>query len=328
MKQGSTPWQGVSFQWAPAAHLMRERAYLFILLLAAGLLLYFGRGLLEKSAIATWGLTFAGITAASVLGMALYRVQMELRTSRYELARRQAELNFALEVQQSLLPRQFPTDGGLEFAAVCVPASGISGDYYDVLWLPDGRLAFAIADISGKGISAAILMSNLHAVARTVAEAGSTPADVCSRLNRHLWRVTGGSKFATFFYAEWDRSEHRLRYVNAGHQIPILEGSRRGHRLHLGGPPLGMFAGSEYLTGSVDLQPGDLLVLYSDGITEAGSDHSKEFGEARLEQVVATHRQAPLADVQQEVLQAVRSWAGHEPEDDMTLLLARVIGGR
>src|SRR5690242_2217655 len=109
---------------------MRDKIYLIGFLLGAGLLLYVGRDLLQQSAILTLLLTFSGVTAAGVLGMALYRVQHDLLASRRELARREAELNFALEVQQALFPRQFPADGGLEFSAICVPARGISGDYY------------------------------------------------------------------------------------------------------------------------------------------------------------------------------------------------------
>src|SRR5438477_280035 len=115
---------------------MRDKIYLSTFLFGAGLLLYIGRGLLEKSAVVTWALTFSGTTAAAVLGMAFYRVQFELRASRHELARKQAELNFALEVQRALFPRRFPSiTNRLEFAAVCVPARGISGDYYDVVQL-------------------------------------------------------------------------------------------------------------------------------------------------------------------------------------------------
>ena len=111
--------------------------------------------------------------------MSLYRVQLELQSSRRQLARKEAELSFALEVQQALFPRHLPESNGLEFAAVCIPARGISGDYYDVVQFPDGRLVFAIADISGKGISAAILMANVQALLRTLSETGNPPAEVC-----------------------------------------------------------------------------------------------------------------------------------------------------
>ncbi len=302
---------------------MRDRIYLVGFLMGAGVLLYLGRDLLQQSELVTWTLTFSGTTAAGILGMSLYRVQLELRASQHALARKEAELNFARKVQEALFPRQFPGDAGLEFAGICVPASGISGDYYDVLPLSDGRLVFTIADISGKGISAAILMSNLHAVARTLAAAGGAPEEVCSQLNRHLHQVTDGSRFATFFYAEWDRDERRLRYVNAGHNAPILVAPLRGRRLGAGSPPLGIFRETKFQEDRVNFQPEDVLVLYSDGVTEARNDKGVEFGEARLEALVEGSRAEPLADIQQRILKAVLEWAGKELEDDMTLLLVR-----
>jgi sigma-B regulation protein RsbU (phosphoserine phosphatase) len=302
---------------------MRDKIYLVGFLVGAGLLLYVGRGLLTRSVMVTWGLTFAGTTAAAVLGMALYRVQLELRASRHELARKEAELNFAREVQQALFPQQFPVNGGLEFAAVCVPARGISGDYYDVMELSDGRVVFAIADISGKGISAAILMSNLQAVLRTLAEAGHAPAEVCSQLNFHLYKVTEATRFATFFYAEWNRGEQCLSYVNAGHNPPILRGLGGSRQLEAGSPPLGLFHPFELRVEKVPLRPGELIVLYSDGITEAGVHRGEQFGEDRLEAVVAAHAGRPPAEILQQILASVRQWSGPEPEDDMTLLLVR-----
>jgi sigma-B regulation protein RsbU (phosphoserine phosphatase) len=297
--------------------------YLSVFLVGAGLLLYVGRGLIATSAYATFGLTFAGTTAAAVLGMVLYRVQLELRASRHELARKEAELNFALEVQQALFPRQFPVDQGLEFSAVCVPARGIGGDYYDVLQRRDGCLAFAIADISGKGIPAAILMSNVHAVLRTLYDAGHPAGDLCTQLNRHLYRVTEGTKFATAFYAEWNERDRSLTYVNAGHPAPLLLGSCSGQLLQTGGPPLGIFPDTEFQVGRLVMQPGDMMVLFSDGITDAGESSEREFGQARLEATVKEHCEEPLDEIRQHILTAVRDWSGEEVEDDMTLLLIR-----
>jgi phosphoserine phosphatase RsbU/P len=305
---------------------MRDKIYLAGFLLMAGLLLYIGRGLLAKSALATWGLTFAGTTAVAVLGMALFQVQVQLRASRRELALKESELNFAREVQQALFPRRFPLDSGLEFSAICVPAAGISGDYYDVLQSSDGRLVFAVADVSGKGLSAAILMSNVHAGLRILADAGHSPAELCAQLNRHLCRFTEAHRFATLFYAEWNRGERRLTYVNAGHTVPILTGTQGCRRLDCGGVPIGLLPNSKFCAGSTTLEPGALVVLYSDGITEAGVLEAEPFGEARLEAVIQAHCDKPLADIQSHVLTAVRNWSGNEPEDDMTLLLVRATG--
>jgi sigma-B regulation protein RsbU (phosphoserine phosphatase) len=303
----------------------RDKVYLVGFVVAAGLLLFLGRGLVQGSALATWGLTFGATTAVAVLLVTLYRVQLELQSSRRQLARKEAELSFALEVQQALFPHHLPESNGLEFAAVCIPARGISGDYYDVMQFPDGRLVFAIADISGKGISAAILMANVQALLRTLSETGLPPSEVCERLNRHLHQVTDASKFATFFYAEWRASERRLRYVNAGHCSPVLLGSLCGRQLSEGGFPLGMFPTAVFQTGEVLLQAGDLLVLYSDGITEATSKTGDEFGDERLHNEIEKRSTRPLAEIQTVVLEAVRDWAGDELEDDMTLLMVRAI---
>jgi sigma-B regulation protein RsbU (phosphoserine phosphatase) len=303
----------------------RDKVYLVGFLVGAGLLLFLGRGLVQGSALATWGLTFGATTAVAVLLVSLYRVQLELQSSRRQLARKEAELSFALEVQRALFPRHLPVSNGLEFAAVCIPARGISGDYYDVMQFPGGRLVFAIADISGKGISAAILMANVQALLRTLSETGIPPAEVCKRLNHHLHQVTDESKYATFFYAEWNTAERRLSYVNAGHYAPVLLGSLGGRQLFEGGFPLGLFPNSEFQTGEVSLQPGDLLALYSDGLTEAASKNGEEFGEQRLQAEIEKRSGETLAEIQAGVLEAVRNWAGDELEDDMTLLMVRAI---
>ncbi len=257
--------------------------------------------------------------------MTLYRVQSQLQASRHELARKEAELNFALEVQQALFPRRFPAGSGLEFAAVCVPARGISGDYYDVMKLEDGRVVFVVGDISGKGISAAILMSSLQAVWRMLAQTGRSPEVVCSQLNHHLHQITDTSRFATLFYGLWNRADGQLCYVNAGHEVPILIGSRGSRRLEQGGVPLGMFPAADYQAGGITLARDDLLVIYSDGITDATGPHGDEFGADRLEKVVADHWHEPLTEIQQKVMAAVRHWCGpgKEADDDMTLLLVR-----
>jgi phosphoserine phosphatase RsbU/P len=302
---------------------MRDKIYLASFLLVAGVFTYAGRGFLARSVLVTWGLTFAGTTAAAVLGMALYQVQAQLRLSRRELALKEAEISFAREVQQALFPRRFPLDSGLEFSGVCVPAAGISGDYYDILELSDGRLMFAVADVSGKGIPAALLMSNVHAGLRILVEAGHAPAELCKQLNRHLCRITEAHHFVTLFYAEWDRTEQRLTYVNAGHTVPVLVGTRGSQRLESGGIPIGLLPHQCFEAGSATLEPGDLVVLYSDGITEAGVLKTEPFGECRLEALIETHRRKPLLEIEREVLDAVRKWSGNEPHDDMTLLLVR-----
>jgi serine phosphatase RsbU (regulator of sigma subunit) len=190
---------------------MRDKAYLVGFLLVAGFLLFLGRDLIQSSVMIAWGVTFGGTTVVAVLLVALYRFRLQLQASRLEIARTEAELSFALKVQQALFPRSFPQGYGLEFSATCIPARGISGDYYDVLEMADGRLVCAIADISGKGISAAILMANLQALLRVVASTCSSPGEICGKINYHLHQVTDSSRFATFFYADWNPASRCAR---------------------------------------------------------------------------------------------------------------------
>ncbi len=295
-------------------------------LLGGGLLLYLGRNLVQASALRTWGITLGAMTAVTVLLASVYRLRLALRESLKQLALKEAELNFAREVQNALFPRHLPCGNGLEFAASCTPARGIGGDYYDVMQFPDGRLVFAIADISGKGISAAILVANLQALLRMLTQSTRSPREICSSLNQHLLQVTGESRFATVFYAEWDPLSRQLRYANAGHHPPVMIGSSNGRVLTEGGIPIGMFPDSDFQEGEVKLQPHDLLVLYSDGITEAMSRAGEEFGEARLKAFIEARAHQPLGDIQSAVLTAVRDWSGDEPEDDMTILLVRATG--
>jgi len=302
---------------------VRDKLYFVGFLLGAGLLLFLGRHLLQGSVLIAWGLTFGGTTLAAVFGVILYRLQLQLKASRHELARKEVELKIALEVQRALFPRKLPNGRGLQFSAVCIPSAGISGDYYDVLQLPDGRLVFAIADISGKGISAAILMSNLQALLRVLVNTEREPGEICRRLNLHFHEVTDSSKYATFFFAEWRPCDGRLRYVNAGHNAPLMFAKDKSFRLEQGGMPLGMFPSTLFVTGEVHLVPGDTLVLYSDGITEAGSKAGEEFGEQRLESIVREHCSQPVNEIQRSILENVRQWAGNALDDDMTLVLVR-----
>ena len=302
---------------------MRDKLYLAGFLVTAGLLLFLGRHLVQESALMTEIITFAASTSVGVVGLILYRLRLQLKASRKELARKEAEISIAHEVQRALFPRQFPHGGGLEYAAVCIPAGGISGDFYDALQLPDGRQVFAIADISGKGISAALIMANLQALLRVLANSVPEPGQVCRQLNNHLHQVTDTSKFATFFYAVWEPQKRHLTYVNAGHNAPFLLGNHRRLRLDQGGMPLGMFPNAEFQTGEVFFHQGELLVLYSDGLTEAANAQGAEFGELQLESLVSAHCKKSLPEIQQIVLDAVQEWATNQLEDDLTLVLVR-----
>jgi phosphoserine phosphatase RsbU/P len=304
---------------------LRDRLYLVGFLLIAAVLLFVGRNQLPSSTLLTWGLTFGATTAVGVLLVSLYRVQLELKASRTELARKQAELQFAREVQAALFPHRLPVGRGLSFAAVCVPAQGISGDFYDIVECPDRRLVVALADISGKGVSAAILMSNMQARFRALVEEIDDLAEVCTRLNQHLYEFTDPERFATFFVMQWRGGSCCAEFVNAGHQVPLLIGSTQ-HRFEKGGPPLGLFRSIEYESGRVELSQGDLLVLYSDGIVEAAGPNEEEFGVARLTEGVKQRLGGSLGEIQQGILEDVIRWSAREPEDDMTVVVIRVDG--
>ena len=305
---------------------MRDKLYLVSFLLISGALLYLGRDVIRGSVLVAWGLTFGGTAAAAILIVALYRFRVELRESRLELARKDAEIGFALKVQQALFPRAFPSGKDLDFAAICMPARGISGDYYDAFQMPDGTVTFAIADVSGKGIPAAILMASLQALLRAVSMQGAGPDQVCKQLNDHLCQLSQASQFATLFYARWDPTTRMLRYVNAGHNPPFRVNGAELELLTSGGIPLGMLPGSQYETGEVCLHVGDLIVLYSDGITEAGQNEGRDFGEERLKSLATAVRNLPLPDIQARIMGSVRAWTNNEPEDDMTLVLVRALG--
>jgi phosphoserine phosphatase RsbU/P len=166
-------------------------------------------------------------------------------------------------------------------------------------------------------------MANLQALLRVIASTCTSPGEVCAKLNYHLHQVTDSSRFATFFYADWNPASRSLRYVNAGHNPPIVLGTLSGLALDKGGIPLGILPQYPYETGEAVLCPGDLMVLYSDGITEAGLREDREFGEDRLRALVSEFRYRPLTELQDRLIATVRAWSGQEAEDDMTVVIVR-----
>jgi sigma-B regulation protein RsbU (phosphoserine phosphatase) len=190
----------------------------------------------------------------------------------------------------------------------------------------EGRVVFAIADVSGKGISAAILMANAQAVLRTLIKTSSSLAEVCSEMNTHLHQVTKPNKFATFFVAQYLPATRELEYVNAGHQPPIVCGVELDGKLDIGGPPIGMFPGIVYSSGTIKLEDENLIVLYSDGINESRSKDDLEFGDQRLLEVIRSQRNAPLVEIQTAILESVAQWCEGDPDDDMTIVLVRADG--
>lgn len=261
-----------------------------------------------------------------------------------EKERMQSELAIAQEVQNNLFPHGHLELPGLELHGVCKPARTVSGDYYDFLLVGKSELCLAMGDISGKGISAALLMASLHSAVRAYAFADedceedgvghhrlasnpmtfSSPGKMLSLLNRHLYRSTQPEKYATLFLAHFNTQTRRLVYSNGGQLPPFVlcaNGSVR--RLDHGGSVVGLLDGMVYDEGAVTLDPGDILIAYSDGVTEPENEFG-EFGEARLIEAVQRHRHLPLAAISQQVLQGLRAWIGEQEQpDDITLVLAR-----
>jgi sigma-B regulation protein RsbU (phosphoserine phosphatase) len=258
-----------------------------------------------------------------------------------EKERMQNELAIAQEVQNNLFPQGQVNLPGLELHGVCKPARTVSGDYYDFLLMGESELCLALGDISGKGISAALLMASLHSAVRAYRFAGedceenansgftgiatfSSPGKVLGLLNRHLYRSTQPEKYATLFLAYYDARTRKLTYSNGGQLPPlVLCASGQVKRLDCGGAVVGLLDGMHYEEATITLDPGDLLIAYSDGVTEPENDFG-EFGEDRLLEIVKRNRQQPLAAISSNTLQALRDWIGDgEQPDDITLVFAR-----
>lgn len=282
-----------------------------------------------------------------------------------EKERLQNEISIAQEVQANLFPHHVSNLASLELHGICRPARSVSGDYYDFLvfhqeaneGVPSRRetgVGIAIGDISGKGISAALLMATLHSAVRAYRFASEelvysesslaglmasreerggdcdelfeSPGRILSLLNRHLYRSTQPEKYATLFLAHYDSASAMLTYSNAG-QLPPLVLGRDGtvRRLDQGGTVVGLMDGMHYEEDRFQMRPGDIMVAYSDGVTEPENDFG-EFGEARLMEVVRRYRDEPLHVISTKVMQALDAWIGaDEQPDDITLVLARQV---
>lgn len=236
------------------------------------------------------------------------------------------ELSIAREVQAQLFPRELPTLPGLELAAICRAARIVSGDYYDFVKLGESKLGLAIADISGKGISAALLMASLQAALRgqAILNGHRSTAQVVETLNRHLFLNTSDDRYATLFYAEYDSASHTLRYTNAGHCAPFFVCNGQVKKLDEGGTVVGLFDHAEYQQGIIQAEPGGLLVAFSDGLLEPENVYGEEFGSARLAADILRLRDMPAQPLAESLLAAVEQWAGTpEQADDMTVIVAR-----
>lgn len=239
------------------------------------------------------------------------------------------EISIAREVQNQLFPSTLPSVPGVEIEAICKAARSVSGDYYDFIQLSPTHIAIAIADISGKGISAALLMASLQAALRSqLLVEGSerlSMVELVSRLNKHLVRNTGDDRFATFFIAVYDSATRTLRYTNAGHLPAFLICKGGAQQLDIGGMVLGVVEDYVYEEGSIVVAPDSLLIGYSDGLIEPENVYGEEFGIRRLQEAaVRVQASAPLM-VAESLMAAAEEWAGTpEQADDMTVIVARL----
>ncbi|HEX5413831.1 MAG TPA: PP2C family protein-serine/threonine phosphatase [Terriglobia bacterium] len=253
-----------------------------------------------------------------------------------EKTRLEHDIQIAREIQEQLFPSGAPKVAGLELYGICRPARGVSGDYYDFLLLGSGKVGMVLGDVSGKGVSAALIMAAIHSLIRTrlylESSDGKPDADRFSTarffsvLNQQLFEYTPEEKYATCFYALYDSGTRRLVYTNAGHPAPLLFRKGEVVRLDAGGTPLGLISPTSYCEAKVELEPGDTLIAFTDGFTESENSFEDQFGESRLIEVVRRARGDPLPALVEEVYRSVEEWTGGgEPQDDMTLIVARAM---
>jgi sigma-B regulation protein RsbU (phosphoserine phosphatase) len=239
-----------------------------------------------------------------------------------ELARHDRELQAAREIQARLLPAQLPEIPGHRLYAGWRPARGVGGDHYDAFTLPDGRVALCLADVSGKGLPAALLAAQLQGTLRALSGEAPAPAVLCERLNRSLAAQLSPEQFVAFVYGAYDAARGELTYVNAGHAPPLLVRSDGTCvRLDSGGPVLGQIANAEYCETRVRLSPGDRLVFATDGVLEATAPSGEEFGEDRVRAFVGGVADEDLPTLPHTLLEAAQAFAAGALHDDATVVV-------
>jgi phosphoserine phosphatase RsbU/P len=253
----------------------------------------------------------------------LHREISDARATKRRDAKQQREFEDARLIQRGLLPTAMPQTSGLVLASSWQPANGVGGDCFDALPFGAGAIGLTIADVAGKGVPAALLMSNLQAAVRAFAQDGASPSSVCTSVNRLLCRNMASGRFVTFCYAHIDVAAGRLTYANAGHNPPLLVRADGAiEKLSPGGTVLGVFTESTYEQGEFPLCPGDRLVFYTDGITEGRNGDGEEYGEDRLAAAAGRHRAHDADTMLAQVLRDVESFNGGTYEDDATLIVA------
>lgn len=265
---------------------------------------------------------FADAAAISIDKAMLHRQLMEQR-------RVEDQLRTAREVVARLLPEAPPEVSGYDLAGLCLPAFEIGGDYLDYFFLPDGRLGLVVADVSGKGIPAALIMATFRALLRSHAHAGLEPAPLLAAVSHQLYDCTGPETFVTAFYGALDPASGRFVYSRAGHNPPLWIGAGGSvRRLEEGGGLMGIAEEASFHSGEVAIAPGDALVLYTDGVVELTSTNEEDFGLPRLEDLALNAREAGARALVDRVIQSTREFSGAESySDDFTLMILRRLPG-
>jgi sigma-B regulation protein RsbU (phosphoserine phosphatase) len=241
------------------------------------------------------------------------------------MIRLQEEFRLARSIQNNLLPKKSPILAGYDIAGGTIPARSVGGDYYDFIPMTDARLALCLGDVSGKGMPAALLMAHLQAAVRGQTLLHVAPRECLGHSNILLYHSTDLDRFATCFYGILDADEHCLCYANAGHEHPLLfRGNGHRESLDKGGIVLGILEESDYSEATVPVEAGDLILIYSDGITDAADGSEEEYGLDRLEELVRENRKLPARELVSRIMHEVQRHAGDTPQtDDMTLVVIR-----
>jgi phosphoserine phosphatase RsbU/P len=266
-----------------------------------------------------FAMTLARQSAAALQTVRLHKVRLEKQ-------RQDRELQIARGIQQSLFPRERPVMPCFELAARSIPCFEVGGDHYDFIPLPGGRWAITVADVSGKGTPASLLMAGVHAWLRALAGT-ATPVVLMRKLNRFLCESTEPQRYVTLFYGELDPLQRKLVYVNAGHVPPFVVGAGgRRQRLTQGGPVLGLLEHASYELGQATLEAGDVLTLVTDGVTEAFSEEDVEMGDALVFETLEAAREQGAEGILDALVAAVHRWTGAAGcSDDLTSLVLKAL---
>ncbi len=268
-------------------------------------------------------------SVAMQTGLALENSQLTQAIAS-EVAQRERmnrELEIAREVQERLFPQSYPAMAGLDYAGRCRPALGVGGDYYDFLELPDGSLGIGIGDVSGKGIPAALLMASLQASLRGQTISGQADlAKLMTNVNKLIYDTSPSNRYATFFYGQYDPAARLLTYVNGGHNPPMIFRDGEVLRLEEGGPVVGLFKPSRYTQASIQMASGDVIVLFTDGISEAMNIADEEWDEERLVASVRACWRRPAIEMIDCLMRDADAYVAGAPQhDDMTIMIVKVL---